>query len=219
LQCEAGATRRLQTPARPSVAALSVGVGAETMAGGTAAAAVAALPRIPRGRLAYQPSYRVVTWPLSGIGMSTRARNSSGSTVSVPAVEPSDLSEREVTASVVRSERRDSGHHSARAGSRRHDRPVRPEPAVGDQQVQVWMPVGARAVRLQARDDADREFALAGQRADGHRDGAGGAPGQGSSGRRTGTCTKTLRRRIPRWQALAACTSCASLTRHRANCA
>ncbi len=43
---------------------------------------------MPRGRLAYQPYYLVVTWPLSGMCTSTRARNSSGSTVSVPAVDP-----------------------------------------------------------------------------------------------------------------------------------
>ena len=39
------------------------------------------------------------------------------------------------------------------------------------------MPVGARAMRLQARDDAHRELALAGQRANGGRDGAGGDAG------------------------------------------
>jgi hypothetical protein len=64
------------------------------MAGATAAAAVAAVLRMPRGRLADQPSYRVVTCPLSGLWTSTRARHSSGSTVSVPAVGPSDLSDR-----------------------------------------------------------------------------------------------------------------------------
>jgi hypothetical protein len=41
---------------------------------------------MPRGRLAYEPSYRVVACPLSGMCTSTRARNSSGSSVSVPAV-------------------------------------------------------------------------------------------------------------------------------------
>ena len=76
--------------------------GAATMAGG-AQGAGSACRRMPRGRLAYQPSYRVVTCPLSGIWTSTRARNSSGSTVSVPAVGPSDLSERYVTAFAVRS--------------------------------------------------------------------------------------------------------------------
>jgi len=54
-------------------------------------------------RLAYQWSYRVVTCSLSGMWTSTRARNSSGSTVSVPAVGPSDLSERYVTAFALRS--------------------------------------------------------------------------------------------------------------------
>ena len=65
---------------------------------GPTALAGSACRRIPRGRLASHPSDRVVTCPLSGMWVSTRARNSSGSTVSVPAVGPSDLSEREVTA-------------------------------------------------------------------------------------------------------------------------
>ncbi len=43
-----------------------------------------------------------------------------------------------------------------------------------DQQVEVRMPVNARAVRLPARDDARRKLALAGQRTDGGGDGAGG---------------------------------------------
>jgi len=73
------------------------------MAGGPFADAVAAFPRVACGRLAYQPWYRVVTWPLSGMCTSTRARNSSGSTVSVPAVGPSDLSDRYVTAFAARS--------------------------------------------------------------------------------------------------------------------
>ncbi len=55
------------------------------------------------GRLAHQPSYRVVTWPLSGIWTSTRARNSSGSAVSVPAVGPSYVSDPYVRAFAVRS--------------------------------------------------------------------------------------------------------------------
>ena len=65
--------------------------GAGTISGGVSAATGSARRRIPRGRFAYQPSYRVVTWPLSGMCTRTRARNSSGSTVSVPAVGPSDL--------------------------------------------------------------------------------------------------------------------------------
>ena len=44
----------------------------------------------------------------------------------------------------------------------------------GNQEVQVRMPVGARAVRQQARDDPRHEVALAGQRADRGGDGAGG---------------------------------------------
>ena len=59
----------------------------------------------------------------------------------------------------------------------RDERPVGPEPAVGDEQMEVRMPVGARAVRLQAGDDAHRELALAGQRPDGRRDGVGGDAG------------------------------------------
>lgn len=39
------------------------------------------------------------------------------------------------------------------------------------------MPVGARAMRLQARDNSDGEVALARQRTDGGRDGAGGDAG------------------------------------------
>jgi len=40
------------------------------------------------------------------------------------------------------------------------ERSVASKAAVGDEQVQVRMPVGPRAVRLQARDDADGELAL-----------------------------------------------------------
>ena len=60
---------------------------------------------------------------------------------------------------------------------RRHQRPVGPEPAVGDEEVEVRMPVGPRAVRLHAGHDADRVVALARQRADGRGDGAGGDAG------------------------------------------
>jgi len=59
----------------------------------------------------------------------------------------------------------------------RDDGPVGPEAAVGHEEVQVRMPVGARAVRLQTGDDADRERALAGERANGGRDGAGSDAG------------------------------------------
>ena len=59
-------------------------------------------------------------------------------------------------------------------GRPRDERAVGPEAAVGDEQMQVRMPVGARTVRLQAGDDAHREFALAGQRTDGRRHGVGG---------------------------------------------
>ena len=55
------------------------------------------------GTVAYQPEYRVVTWPVSGMWTSTRARNTRGPTVAVPAVGPSDVSERYVTAFTVRS--------------------------------------------------------------------------------------------------------------------
>jgi len=47
----------------------------------------------------------------------------------------------------------------------RDERPVGPEAAVGHEEVQVRMPVGARAMGLQTRDDADRTLPLAGQRA------------------------------------------------------
>ena len=43
--------------------------------------------------------------------------------------------------------------------------------------MQVRMPVGPRAVRLQARDDARREIVLTGQRADRGCDRAGGDAG------------------------------------------
>jgi len=51
---------------------------------------------------------------------------------------------------------------------------LRPEAAVGHEEMQMRMPVGAGAMRLQTRHDAHREVALAGQRANGGRDGAGG---------------------------------------------
>ena len=59
----------------------------------------------------------------------------------------------------------------------RDERAVGPEPAVGHEQVQVRMPVGPRAVRLQTVDDVDRELALTRQRTNGGRDGAGGDAG------------------------------------------
>ena len=66
-------------------------------------------------------------------------------------------------------------------GRPRDERPVGAEATVGDEQMQVRMPVGAltrqRAVRLQTRDDADRQVALTRQRADGCRDRAGGDAG------------------------------------------
>ncbi len=54
---------------------------------------------------------------------------------------------------------------------------VGPEAAVGHEQVQVRMPVGPRAMRLQTGNDANRELTLAGQRANRGRDGAGGDAG------------------------------------------
>ena len=95
--------RRRRAFAHRRLASVGASRGAGTMAGGPAAAASAAFSRMPRGRLAYQPEYRVVTCPLSGKWTSTRARNSSGSTVSVPAVGPADLSDRYVTAFAPRS--------------------------------------------------------------------------------------------------------------------
>ena len=59
----------------------------------------------------------------------------------------------------------------------RDERPVGPEAAVSHEQVEVRMPVGAGTMRLETRDDADREILLAGQRADGGRDGARGDAG------------------------------------------
>ena len=50
-----------------------------------------AVPRIPRGQLAYQPSYRVVTCPWFSRWTSTRARNCGESTVAIFAFGPSDL--------------------------------------------------------------------------------------------------------------------------------
>jgi len=61
--------------------------------GAVLAAAGPAVHRIPQERLAY----RVVTWPLSGMWTNPRARNSSESTVSVPAVGP-DLDTRGIAA-------------------------------------------------------------------------------------------------------------------------
>jgi len=40
----------------------------------------------------------------------------------------------------------------------RDERPVGPEAAVGDEEMEVRMPVGPRAVRLQTGDDADRQL-------------------------------------------------------------
>ena len=60
----------------------------------------------------------------------------------------------------------------------RDDRPIRPTAAVGDEEVQVWMPVGPRAVRLQGGHATDREVARALQRPDGRREGAGGDAGE-----------------------------------------
>jgi hypothetical protein len=59
----------------------------------------------------------------------------------------------------------------------RDERPVGPEPAVGDEEMQVGMPVGARPMGLQAGDDADREVTLTGQRADRGGEGARGDTG------------------------------------------
>ena len=51
------------------------------------------------------------------------------------------------------------------------------EAAVRDQQVQLWMPVGARPMRLETGDNAHSELAFPGQRANRGRDGAGGHAG------------------------------------------
>ena len=177
----------------------------------------------------------VVTWPLSGMCTSTRARNASGSTVSLPAVGASDVSDlrHRLGGSVVGQPlQRDGiprtipgepsgkrpvllGHPDGRVHVEprvrpgeyasglvlfeeikadeeaeygtakrlgqacrvvrgpRHESPIRPEAAVGDEQV----PVRAGAVRLQAGDDADGEVALARQRANGGGDGSGGDAG------------------------------------------
>ena len=63
------------------------------------------------------------------------------------------------------------------AGGPTHKGPVRPEPAVGDERVQVWMPVRTGTVCSQAGHDADSDVALARQRANGGGDGAGGDAG------------------------------------------
>ncbi len=54
---------------------------------------------------------------------------------------------------------------------------IQPAAAVGDEPVQVRMPVRAGAVRLQAGHDAHGEVALAGERANGGGHGAGGDTG------------------------------------------
>ena len=59
----------------------------------------------------------------------------------------------------------------------RHECPVRPEPAAGDEEVPMRMPVRLGARRLKARDDPHGEVALAGQQPDGGGDGAGGDAG------------------------------------------
>jgi len=59
------------------------------------------------------------------------------------------------------------GQTSGLAHWPRHEGTIWPEPAVGDEEMQVRMPVGARPMRLQARHDADGQLTLAGQRPDG----------------------------------------------------
>jgi hypothetical protein len=58
-------------------------------------------------------------------------------------------------------------------GEPRDERPVGPKAAVGHEQVELRMPIGARAMRLQTGHDPHREVALAGQRANGGGDSAG----------------------------------------------
>ncbi len=62
-------------------------------------------------------------------------------------------------------------------GGPRDERPVGPEVAGGDKKVQVRLPVGPGPMHQQARDDPHGKLALAGQRADGGRDRAGGHAG------------------------------------------
>ncbi len=165
---------------------------------------------------------------------STRARNSSGSTVSVPAVGPvrrglggavvgqplqrdgmpgavareaggeraivhgdphggvhvePGMRPREHTRGLVFVEQRQA-HEEPKHGATerlgqargvvhrpRHDGPVWPEAAVGDEEVQVRMSVRPGAMRLQAGHDPHGEVALASQRANGGGDGAGGDAG------------------------------------------
>ncbi len=56
----------------------------------------------------------------------------------------------------------------------RDERAIGAKAAVGHQQVNVRVPVRERAVRLNARDDADREIALAREHAHGVGHGPGG---------------------------------------------
>ena len=69
------------------------------------------------------------------------------------------------------------GHTGRVVGRPRDERPVRPEAAVGDEQVPVRRPVGAGAMRWQTRDESHREVTLAGQRTDGGGHGVGGHAG------------------------------------------
>ena len=62
-------------------------------------------------------------------------------------------------------------------GGRQDESADHPEAAVGEEGGRMRIPVGPRAMRLQAGHDADREDALARQRPDGGRDGAGGDAG------------------------------------------
>lgn len=59
----------------------------------------------------------------------------------------------------------------------RHEGPVRPAPAVGDEEGQVRTPVGPRSVRLKTSHAARGNVTLARQRATGGDDGAGGDAG------------------------------------------
>ena len=62
-------------------------------------------------------------------------------------------------------------------GGPRHKGPIGPEAAVRHEEVQVWKPVGPRAMRFQAGHDAHGELALADQRTNGGGHGAVGDAG------------------------------------------
>ena len=69
--------RRRRAFAHRWLVSVGASLSAGAIAGGASAGAGSACRRLPRGRLAYQPSYRVATWPLYGVEHVSSIRSSS----------------------------------------------------------------------------------------------------------------------------------------------